>query len=33
MLGGSKIVDESNSKCGAGTVFDEVSNSCVLEGN
>ena len=22
---------ESNSKCGAGTVFDEVSNSCVLE--
>ena len=24
---------ESNSKCGAGTVFDEVSNSCVLGGS
>jgi len=24
---------ELNSKCGAGTVFDEVSNSCVLEGS
>ena len=22
-----------DSKCGAGTVFDDVSNSCVLEGN
>jgi len=24
---------ESDSKCGPGTVFDEVSNSCVLEGS
>ena len=24
---------ESDSKCGAGTVFDEVSNSCILEGS
>ena len=24
---------QSNSKCGAGTVFDEVSNSCVLGGS
>jgi len=24
---------ELNSKCGTGTVFDEVSNSCVLEGS
>jgi len=29
----SSIDLESNSKCGAGTVFDEVSNSCVLEGS
>jgi len=27
------INSESDSKCGAGTVFDESSNSCVLEGS
>ncbi|PBO85390.1 MAG: hypothetical protein COA77_04740 [Thaumarchaeota archaeon] len=25
--------EDSSSKCGIGTVFDEVSNSCVLEGS
>ena len=29
----SNTNDVLDSKCGAGTVFDDVSNSCVLEGN
>ncbi len=31
MLEGSKIIGGSNSKCSVGTIFDEVSNSCVLK--
>ena len=27
----SKKTGESNSKCGVGTVFDEMTNSCILE--
>jgi len=27
----SKKTGESNSKCGVGTVFDEITNSCILE--
>jgi len=28
----SIVTSDSNSRCGAGTVFDDVTNSCVLEG-
>jgi hypothetical protein len=26
------VESDSNSKCGTGTVFDDATNSCVLEG-
>ena len=27
----STVTSDSNSKCGAGTVFDDTTNSCILE--
>jgi hypothetical protein len=28
----STVTSDSNSRCGAGTVFDDVTNTCILEG-
>jgi hypothetical protein len=28
----STVTSDSNSRCGAGTVFDDVTNACILEG-
>jgi len=33
VLEGSKIADETHSKCGEGLVLDKASNQCVLEGS